>query len=164
MSSAQIVLVAALIVWMIAKRFAGAPVGSRSFVVPVIMIFYGVSQIHGHLNAADFAFLAVELVASVAAGAGRGYTIKLYLKDGHLWQRYTVVTLAVWLALIALRIGFGLGAHQLGATLSAGPTVLVMFGLSLVIETLVVNRRAALTGHPIRPAQPRTSRRTAGIR
>jgi hypothetical protein len=164
MDSAQILLVAALVIWMIAKRFAGAPVGSRSLVVPAIMVIYGITQMHGRLGAADIALLAVELLIAVAAGVGRGYTIKLYLRDGHLWQRYTLTTLGVWLAMIALRIGFAAGAAHLGASVSASAAVLVTFGLSLVIETLIVGKRAAATGHPLVPAQSRLDRRSAGVR
>ncbi len=163
MTAAQILVVVAIVIWIIGRRLAGMPVGSRSFVVPVIMVFYGISQMHGRLSAVDIAFLAVELIIGVAAGLARGATIKLYVRDGHLWQRYTMLTLGVWLAMIALRIGFAAGAHALGASLSATAAVMITFGLSLLVETLLVNKRAAATGHPILPRQPR-ARRSARIR
>jgi hypothetical protein len=156
--SSQVLIIAAVVVLIIVKRFAGEPVGSRTLVLPAIMVIYGISQIHGRLNATDIALLAVELVVALAAGLARGYTIKLFVKDGHLWQRYTLVTLGVWLAMIALRVGFAIGAGALGATITAGATVLVTFGLSMVVETLVVGQRASATGHPIRPAQDRRDR------
>jgi hypothetical protein len=164
MDSAQIPVIAAVVVWIIAKRFAGAPVGSKSFVIPAVMVIYGFSQMHGRLSAVDIGFLVVELVVALAAGLARGFSIRLYLRDGHLWQRYTLVTLGVWLAMIALRLGFAFGAAHLGATLSAGATVLVTFGLSMVIETLVVNKRAADTGHPILPQQSGRDRCTVRMR
>src|SRR5262252_2177537 len=107
MSTVQILIVAALVIYIIARRFAGSPVGAQNMLLPVILTGYGLvtldRTVHGHFTAADIALLAVE---AVVAGLGRGATIKLYVRDGHLWQRYGVVTLLVWLALIATRIGF----------------------------------------------------------
>jgi hypothetical protein len=163
MSALQIALVAALVIFMIARRFAGAPVGVQSLIVPIGMSVYGFVTVrdatHHGLHTIDIALLAAEIVVGIGAGLARGATIRLYLRDGHLWQRYTVATLLVWIAMIAVRIGFAIGGDSLGATLPAGGTALVSFGVSMLVETLVVSKRAMATGAPIRPRPSRRDRR-----
>lgn len=156
MSDTQIVVVAALVVWMIVKRFAGSPVGAPSLLLPIGLTAYGLYEMRGtHFGAVDVVLLAAELVVGIVAGALRGVTIKLFPRDGHLWQRYGVATLVVWLAMIALRFAFGYAAHGLGASLPAGAAVMATFGVSILVETFVVQRRAAATGVPVLPVPAR---------
>ena len=166
MSAVQILLILALVTYAIVRRFLGSPVGARSMAIPVGLTAYGLytlaGSLHGGVSAADIALIAGELVLGVAAGLGRGVTIRLYLRDGHLWQRYTVTTLLVWIAMIAVRVGFGLAGHAMGADLSVLGMSLLAFGASLVVESLVVARRAMATGAPVLPAPRR--RIMAGIR
>jgi len=132
MNVLQILIVAAVVVWMIVRRFAGSPVQARSLVAPVALTAYGLIQLnhgmHGHFTTADDAMLALDAVAGLLAGLARGATIKLYLRDGHLWQRYTIVTLGVWLAFIAARIGIAVGGNVIGAALPVGEQVYVLAG------------------------------------
>jgi hypothetical protein len=161
MNAAQILLIAALVIFLIGRRFAGSPVGARSLLVPVGLTVWGFSQLsHQHgFGALDITLLSVEAVVAVAAGAARAATIKLYVRDGHLWQRYRLLTLGVWIAMIALRVGFIAAGDALGASLPTQGTLLVTFGLSLVVESLLVAKRAAATGTPIMPRQSRQNRR-----
>ena len=123
--------------------------------LPVGLTIYGLvtlnKAVHGHFTATDLALLAVEIVVALVAGLARGATIKLYVRDGHLWQRYSVMNLLVWIGLIAVRIGSaGLG-HGIGANLPESGTLMATFGVSILVESLVVARG------PPRPA-PRSSR------
>lgn len=164
MSAAQIVLIATVVVVVIARRFTGSPVGARSALVPVALTGYGLSTLAtARPTAADIALLAAELVLGVAAGLARGATIRLYLRDGRPWQRYTVATLLVWIAMVAVRVGFALAGHAMGADLSVAGTSMATFGVSLVVESLLVSWRAAATG-AVLPANPSRRRTTAGIR
>jgi hypothetical protein len=159
MSALEMVLIAAAVVYVIAKRFAGAPVGAKSVVLPLVLAGYGLVHIVGTgnrgLGAVAVTLLAVEALVSVGAGVARAATIKLYVRDGHLWQRYTVVTLGVWIALIALRVGFIAAGSALGAALPSAGTLMFTFGLSMVVESLVVSVRATATGAAIKPRQSR---------
>jgi len=167
MSAVQIVLIAALVIYAIGRRFTGQPVGARSMLIPVALTGYGlytlVGSTHGRFSVADIALVASELALGVIAGLGRGATIRLYLRDGHLWQRYTVATLLVWIAMIAVRLGFGYAGHAMGATLSVAGVSMLTFGASLVVESLLVAWRAAATGAPLLP-NPSRRRTMAGIR
>ncbi len=161
MHASQILLIAIVVIFLIGRRFAGSPVGARSLLVPVGLTAWGFSQLshQHHFGTLDVALLSVEAVVALAAGAARAATIKLYERDGHLWQRYQVTTLAVWVAMIGLRIGFVAAGSVLGASLPTQGTLLLTFGLSLVVETLLVAKRAAATGTPIMPRQSRQNRR-----
>ena len=168
MNIAQILIVAAVVIWMIVRRFAGSPVQSKSFLAPIALTAYGLielnQQTHGHFTGADIAMLAVEAAVGLVAGFGRGRTIRLYVRDGHMWQRYTLVTLGVWVAFIAARIGVAAAGNVIGAALPLGGTVMAAFGLSMLVESFVVQQRAAATGAPIAPSQSRRGSRMAGIR
>jgi hypothetical protein len=168
MDALQIVLVAAVVIFMIVRRFAGAPVQAKSLAVPIALTAYGIysldQDVHGRFTAAEIALLAVEAIIGLLAGLGRGATIQLYLRGGQLWQRYTVATLGVWIALIVLRIGLGSGGHAIGVSLPMGGTIMATFGLSLLAESLVVQKRAAATGVAIMPSQSHRGRGTIGIR
>ncbi|HEY2792685.1 MAG TPA: hypothetical protein VGJ28_10025 [Micromonosporaceae bacterium] len=159
MGSTQILLIVAIVVYIIVKRFAGAPVGAKTLVLPLVMAGYGLVQLagagHAAINTASVALLVIEALVGIAAGVARGMTIHLYLRDGHLWQRYRVVTLLVWLGMVAVRIGLMAAGGLVGAHLPEAGTIFFSFGLSMVLETLVVGKRAAATGVPIMARQSR---------
>jgi hypothetical protein len=168
MDALQIMLVAAVIIFMIVRRFAGSPVQAKSLALPVALTVYGIysldQDLHGRFSAGDIALLAVEAIIGLLAGLGRGATIQLFLRGGHLWQRYTIATLAVWVALIVLRIGLASGGHAIGVSLPTGGTIMATFGLSLLAESLVVQNRAVAMGAAIMPQQSRRDRRMIGVR
>jgi hypothetical protein len=164
MNEGQIFIVAAIIVIMLVRRFTGSPVTVKSWVLPLGLMAAGAFQIHGHIGAMDLALLAIEMILAAAAGFARGQTVKLYMRAGQLWQRYTPLTLLVWIGMIVARVGFGALGHALGAAISSEAVVLIAFGLSLFIESLVVNRRALATGAPVPSQTSRRDRRVAGIR
>jgi hypothetical protein len=156
----QILLIVAAVIYVIARRFAGSPVGGKSMLLPLALAGYGLYEMSGDRHVASLtsiALLAVEALLSVGAGAARAVTIKLYPHEGHLWQRYTFLTLAVWIGMIALRFGFLAAGRGLGASLPETATAMFTFGLSMVIESLLVSRRAAATGVAIMPRQSRRS-------
>jgi hypothetical protein len=161
MSAMQILLVVAAVIYVIGRRFAGSPVGSRSLVLPVVLTGYGLVQLaQGHgIGALSIGLLVVEMLIAVVAGGIRAATIKLYVQDGHLWQKYSMLTLAVWIGLIVVRIGTLAVGNAMGAHLPEGPAIMATFGVSMVIESLVVAKRAASTGVPILPQQSKDQRR-----
>jgi hypothetical protein len=156
MDIAQIVLVAGLVIFMIVRRFAGQPLQAKSMLIPLALTVWGGYQMRGdHFSAPDVAFLAISVLLGLAAGAARGVTIKIFTRDGHLWQRYRLATLGVWVALILVRLGMSAGAHRVGIHLDTTSTVLMMSGVSLIAETVVVSARAARTGIPYAPSRRR---------
>src|SRR5262249_41023871 len=146
--------IAAVIVYVIARRFAGSPVRAQSFVLPAALAGYGLLQLRGaHVGLADIAFLAVEAVLPLAIGAAPGTPIKLYVRDGLLWQRYRWTTLVAWVGAIALRVGLTVLGHLTGVSVIASSLLFVM-GLNLLAEAVVVGVRAQRHGAPIAPRRP----------
>jgi methyl coenzyme M reductase beta subunit len=95
-------------------------------------------------------WLAVQGVVSVAIGMVRGSTVRLYERGGHLWARYSPLTLALWVASIAARFGLAAAAVGAGAGRAAmTSSTMLMFGLSLAAESLIVLPRAHASGIPV---------------
>lgn len=167
---ATTILVAVLAVcYVLARRLAGQPLqAGRLVVLPLILAGWGALNLSSALagaSALDLATLTVEAAVAVLAGAARGLTIRLYPRDGHLWFRYRPATIAVWVALIVVRLGIGLGAAALGAhSALLGAALLCMLGLSLLGEGAVVRARAVGTGVPFAPRGARRVRASsAGV-
>ena len=151
MNLVQILLIAAVIGYVIVRRFAGQPLQGRSFVLPLGVAIYGASQLrHTHLGAPEIAFIGFEVLLGLALGAARGTTIKIYTQGGHLWSRYQWSTLCIWIATIALRAGLALGAHLAGLHIPTA-SIMITLGASLLAETAIVGQRARRTGVPFAP-------------
>jgi hypothetical protein len=164
MNLAQILLIVAVIIFVIVRRFASEPLQARSLLIPAGLTIWGGYQLRGHhLSAVDIAFLAVSLIIGFAGGAARGATVAIFTKNGHLWQRYRLTTLGVWVALILVRLGLMAAAHLVGADLATDQSTMLMLGASLLAETLVVGQRALRTGVPFAPSR-RRSRISTGYR
>lgn len=158
---AQVAIVAAVLVLVIGKRFTPRPVrgDGRQWRLPVILAALGISNLAAlahqtppvALTGTDTAFLVAGGLISLVLGAMRGFTVRIYSDGAQLMQRYSVITAGLWIATIALRIGMDLAAPSLGvAKAAASASLLLMFGLSLLGESLAVTARTArpLAGRP----------------
>src|ERR1700730_10042734 len=122
MQPVQIILIVALLIYVIVRRLQGLPLRiGRVLVVPLVVLALGVSQLT-HLEARDIALLTVEAVVGLGLGALRGGTIALYERGGYLWFRYRPVTVAIWLATVAVRVVLQIGL-PVGSAGSASLTV-----------------------------------------
>jgi hypothetical protein len=151
MNALQPVLIVAIVILVIGRRFMGQPLRAQSLLIPVGLTAWAGYQLvggHQHLTGTDIGFLLVCALLGAASGAGRGITVRLYPRDGHLWMRYGWLTAAVWVASIALRAGLVIGGHLAGIGLSTTPTTLLTLGVSLIAEVLVIGARATRTGLP----------------
>jgi hypothetical protein len=134
------VLIAAGVLYVLVRRFAGEPLNARDLLAPpAFLLFFGIRAVDGfHL-----AYL-LPLAAGFAFGALRGTTIRLFERDGHLWQRYTPWTLLVWVTSIGASLGFALLFDQ------HAPTQLSI-GVSMLGELCAVGAKALNTGVPFAP-------------
>jgi hypothetical protein len=154
MNIAEVVLIAAIVILVIGRRFAGQPLRAQSLLIPVgLTVWAGYQLVGQHLTGTDIGFLLVSGVLGVASGAARGLTVHLYSNGGHLWMRYRWLTALVWIASILLRVGLVAGGHLAGVGLSSGSTILLTLGVSLIAEAGVVGARAARTGVPFAPRE-----------
>lgn len=130
-------LIAAGVLYVLVRRFMGEPLNARDLLAPsAFLLFFGIRAVE------EFRLIyVVPLAAGFAFGALRGMTIKLFERDGHLWQRYTPWTLVVWVTSLGASLGLGLliGGHA--------PTQLSI-GVSMLGELCALGAKALNTGVP----------------
>ncbi|GAA4253375.1 hypothetical protein [Dactylosporangium darangshiense] len=173
MSLTTLLIALVVIVLLMVRRFMGEPLEVRRLVAPPLILIvlggYTLSKVDFaatvHHGVIDGAVLGAGAVVAVLGGIIRGLTVRVFVQNGHVWYRYTLVTIAVWAGLIVLRLGQMLAGHALGAdqsVLSAG--LLVVLGLSFLGEAAIVGRRAIGTGAPFAPPGSRRAARSgAGL-
>lgn len=153
----QIIVVAAVLVLVIGRRFTPQPVrgDGRRWRIPLVLTAVGAYTLYGlghgskpiTWTTADLVYITVGLAASVVLGAARGLTLHIYDQAGTLMQRYRPVTALLWVVLIAVRIGMDLSAKGLGvASAVAGGSILLMLGASLLGEAAAVSLRVPGVG------------------
>ncbi|KAA2265260.1 DUF1453 family protein [Solihabitans fulvus] len=141
------------VIVVIVKRLTGEPLNARDLLGPPVVLTaiggYAVAKVD-HLTATDIGWLALGSVVGLGFGALRGTTIRLFTKDGVLWQRYSGRTFLVWVISLAGNGGLDLLAKANGMHHEARPTTLAI-GISLLGEAVVVGLRAHATKVPFAP-------------
>lgn len=155
--------------YVMARRLAGEPVRVKRLVVlPLGLAAWGLvnlGKVANGLSTVDVVVLVVGGLVAVLAGMVRGTTIQVFVRDGVLWQRYRPLTIAVWVALVAVRVGLGFGATAVGAHRSVlTASLLLMLGLSLLGEAAVVLPRGLALGVPFTMDQRASPVAAAGRR
>ena len=151
----QGVLILALFCWILAKRFNWRPVrgDSRQWRLPLILIAIGVWATLGSqhktssgaviaMTGKDYTYLFVGALVSLGLGMARGYTLEIANHAGQMMKRYRPTTAVLWFVLIAVRLGIDLyGGHMGVSSAIIGTSIMLMFGLSLLGESLSVAMR-----------------------
>jgi hypothetical protein len=134
----EIAIFALVAVFVIYRQLAPRPVQGtgRLFLLPVILAGYGAYSMLKAPPSAGTTYLltAGELAISALAGLVRGLTIRFWTdRNGVLMRRGTWLTVAVWVAFIALRVGgFALLHGALGT-----PELMRSFGVTLLVQAAV---------------------------
>jgi hypothetical protein len=153
MNLIEILLIVAVFGYVMVRRLAGEPLQARRLaLLPAGLTIWGIYQLGKyHVTLFDVALLVVEVVVALGLGLLRGMTIKVYEQAGHLWYRYRPATIAMWFASAAIRLGIGLGAHLLGASLAPTASLVLTIGVTFLGEAAVVGTRALRSGVPFAP-------------
>ncbi|MCP2329088.1 hypothetical protein HDA40_007595 [Hamadaea flava] len=155
MNYAQILLIAAILVWTMVRRMAGQPVQSRRMVlIPIGVTIAGVAQLgSGHLPVADLLLLSLQAALSIGLGLARGASVQVFLRDGVAWCRYRWLTLGLWAATIGVRVVFAVvtGAFRSGGAASGLPSLLIGLGVGLLAEAAIVLVRVTSNELPMAP-------------
>jgi hypothetical protein len=163
----------AAVVYVMVRRFLGEPLQvGRLVAPPLILIVWGGYELSNidlgaavHDAIVDGVVLGAGALIAVLGGIVRGLTVRVYVQNGHVWYRYSVLTIAVWIGLIVLRVGQTVAGHALGADLSVlNAGLLLVLGLSFLGEAAIVGKRAIATGAPFAPRGARRSGIGAGRR
>jgi len=146
-------IVLAALAYVVVKRSIGEPLNVRDLMVPpLILIVLGVRELMEAegLTAVDLGWLICVSVVGAVCGGARAATLRLYLRDGVLWQRYTRRTFVVWPVSLLVSGGFGLLATTAGMSNDAR-SVMLSIGVSLAGEGVVAGVRGAMTGRRFSP-------------
>jgi hypothetical protein len=143
---ADVLLIAAAVVWILARQVRVTPVKPRLlWLVPLLLVFFGIRSLPAstwHVPA-DLGLLALSVVVSVGLGVWRGQTIRVWRDaDGTWWRQGSALTLVLWGALIVARgllygVGIAVG-HREATNLGA---VLVVLALSFAAQNAVTALR-----------------------
>jgi hypothetical protein len=103
------------------------------------------------LHPVDYAVIAVDLALTVVLAGARGFTVRIYPRDGTTCYRYGPVTVLLWCLSFALRIVLGVYAARYGAApLATSGVVLLVLGLTLLIQNAIVVQRRSVSTPPAR--------------
>ncbi|MEU2793092.1 DUF1453 domain-containing protein [Streptomyces sp. NPDC007100] len=149
-------IVAAVLVLVIAKRLKGEPVTVRDlFAGPAVLTGLGILFITkaDDVTGTDIAWVVPGTLLGLALGAARGLMVRLFERDGTLWQRYTGRTFLVVVASLLVSAGYGVLAEHMGMHASARP-VQLSIGVSFLGESLLIYYRGRKTAVPFAPEAP----------
>lgn len=142
-------LVAAVIVFVIARRFTTRRVDeSRLFVIPVIIAVIGLTRgdpIDTDHVALSSGLLAGETVAALLLGLGLGVTMRVWReRDGSVWSRGTWATFGVFLVSVAVRGGVMAAGYAMGVKPGSGAIMLSVAAWMLAQNAVIAWRARML--------------------
>ncbi|GAA1856437.1 hypothetical protein GCM10009772_36020 [Pseudonocardia alni subsp. carboxydivorans] len=132
--------------------------------LPFVVIGIGVltlAQARPEVTAAGVALLAAELVLAAGLGVLRGYAFRLGTRDGWAYRSGSAALLVAWVLTIGVRVGAGVLGGAVGAGLLLSTSSALVFGGSLLVQSLVLRRRVTAAGLPVRPDEARRARAAA---
>lgn len=158
----------AIIVFFVVRQQRSDRYRQRSLILPLALGLYGLALLrgtwrHDRLTAASIVLLALSALASIGFGRFRGKTIRLFVRDGELWEQASWRTIAVgWGGLLATRIALIAIAAVVGARFAASPTSIpLMIAITLAAQILMVAQRAEAFDVPTGRRRSRRRRRPA---
>jgi uncharacterized membrane protein len=143
----NVVLVLALVVFILYRQTIARPLTARGiWLLPAILIIVAIAGIsnvdHGALTDTAAIYLVIDVVSSLALGVLRGCFIRVFERDGVMWRQGNVVTIALWVVAIGIRIVIGFFASNAGV----GAVSVAGLELALAASLLGQNAVVALRG------------------
>lgn len=147
-SAADVLLIAAAVVWILTRQIRPAPVKVRLLVlVPLLLAYFGLRQLPASTwqGLAAPLLLAVSLAVSAGLGVWRGRTISVWRDaSGVWWRRGSMRTLALWGALLAARgVLYAVDVATGHPQASSPGALLLTLAVSFAAQNAVVAARMA---------------------
>jgi FtsH-binding integral membrane protein len=157
---AYAVLVAALLVWIVSRQFAGRFVRSprAMLVLPIVLAVVGLQQMLTSATAlAGVAevLVAVELVVAALFGAARGALTRLSLRDGFLFERGGWPVMGLWVLMVAARVAMILPFQHTAVAPALTSSITLSLAATLGAQSLVLFARVRADGRPVRGTSTR---------
>jgi hypothetical protein len=146
MTLANVLIYVALIALVVARRFAGHPIGNLKalFAVPVVVTIIGYTDLaHGGLKPLAVTLTLIGGILSLGLGSLRGRADKLFERDGSPYVQWGVASLILFAVNIAAKLVLDVIGVAAGETFStAGKSLIFTLGLTLVGEAIVLSLRS----------------------
>lgn len=148
---ANIVLIAAAVIWILWRQIQAAPIKTRLLVAaPLVMGYFGIRGTPSSTwsSAADVGLILIGAVFGIALGLARGATIRVWReRDGLLWRQGSKLTLLLWGALLVVRVVMAGIAQATGhhAATGLGP-IMLSLALSFAAQNAVTGLRMSALG------------------
>jgi hypothetical protein len=149
-------IVVAAVIFVIVRQFLPRRLSDgRAWVVPLILFALGLSGLNGSDLTATAGPLAISAAVAIGTGILRAMSFRLWLDgQGRAWAQGTLVTLGLWILLLAARVGLTVAFGAVDPTASAhlASELPLIAGLTLGVQFLVLWWRGrALTAVPESP-------------
>jgi hypothetical protein len=156
MTVANILIYLALIVFIVARRFKGHPIGTpkQLFALPVIVTILGYGDLsHGTMKPLQVTLTAIGAALSLGLGLARGRADKVTDRDGSPYVQWGLTSLILFVITLAAKLVLDLiGVAAGGASSAAGKSLVFTVGLTLAGEAVAVFLRSGSAAHA-RPPQ-----------
>jgi hypothetical protein len=157
MTLGNILIYLALIVYILAKKVKGQPIGGpkKLFLLPVIVTILGYGDVtHGTMKSVAITVTVIGAVLSLGLGMLRGKTDKLSVRDGAPFVQWGTASLSLFVGTLVVKLAVDLVGVAAGSTASAvGKSLVLTFGLTLLGEAAVLWLRSEGSSY-LRPPQP----------
>jgi hypothetical protein len=136
MTFANIVIYLALIVYILARKLKGQPIGTPKnlFMLPVIVTFIGYGDVtHGTMKPIEITVTVIGAALSLGLGMLRGRADKLSVRDGSPFVQWGAASLILFGSNLVAKLALDLVGVAAGGTASAvGKSLVLTFGLTLL--------------------------------
>jgi hypothetical protein len=150
MSGFELIAILALVGYAIYKQTQVNEItGQGRFKLALIYAIVGVAiGVRVPHHAATYGLLAIGLAASLIIGLLRGRFTRMWrAADGRVYSRGTVLTVALFLGLVAFKFGLGTIAYLTHTPYESGiGEVLLMIGVMVGVQAEIIWRRAQAMG------------------
>lgn len=137
------VLWAAIAIYFIYRQFTPQALKGRDLVIlPLVLAYFGWRAVSSHPPTSPpvMGVFGLDATAAVAFGVARGVTMSVWqVTDGTWMRKGTAVTLALWIASIAVKVALNL----LGANLVPLDDITIFLALTFGAQNLVMFLRTA---------------------
>ena len=151
MSATEILAILALVAWSVYRQTRTSQVTAKSrFKMAIIYAIVGLSVggFDRPSGLIGYSMIAIGLALSLAVGLARGRLTRVWADtEGRVFSQGTVVTVALFLGLVAVKFGLGTWAYFAGVSDDGGfGEVLFMIAVMVAFQAEIVWRRARAMG------------------
>ena len=153
----DVILGVAALVLLIYRQLSARPVNTPALRLIAVLLVIGLFQTsrflsQDHAHPLTFAALGGSLVLAAIFGALRARTVRVWLDDGQAWSQGNWLTAILWIASLAVHLGYDILVGHGNSIRGLGVATIVLYlAISLGFQRILViqhARRLQLAGAP----------------